>query len=207
MEIVKPSFNFESDIDGDKILQKIEFFARNCYKNEGKITPDSAKNFVKARLSQKPPHEGILEHIIVSIRIICDRGISHELVRHRIGSYLQESTRYCNYQKKGLQFIEPFFFVDDPIRYMMWVKAMNNAEKSYNDLVDAGSSPQEARSVLPNSLKTDVIVTYNLRQWKHFFRLRCPKGVHPQMREITIPLLEEFKKKIPIVFDDLEFQF
>lgn len=204
MQVVKPQFIFEDEIDGEKILRNLERYARTCYKSEAKITPDSAKEFI-ARL-MKVGHESVIEHEKVTVRIICDRGITHEIVRHRLASYSQESTRYCDYHKKGeIQVIEPFFFVNQPERYKIWQEAIEASERTYNQLRGLGVTPQEARSVLPNSLKTEIVVTYNLREWRHFFKLRCSPAAHPQMREITIPLLKEFKKKIPVIFDDLIF--
>lgn len=202
MEIKKPSFIIEDKINGLQILKNIERYGRVCYKSENKITKDSAKKFVSMLI--KLGHESVLEHEKITVRIICDRGISHEIVRHRIASYSQESTRYCNYQTKGFQVIEPFFFKKDKEKYKIWLEAMQACEKAYNQLLEKGASPQEARTVLPHSLKTEIIVTYNLREWRHFFKMRCSKFAHPQMREITIPLLKRFQKLIPVVFDDLK---
>lgn len=201
MEIIKPCFVVESEIDGELILKNIERYGRTCYKSECRITKDSARRFVEMIL--KSGHESVIEHEKVTVRVICDRGVTHEIVRHRIASYSQESTRYCNYKSRGAQVIEPFFFVGDDKKYQIWLAAMKFCEDSYNALIEAGASPQEARSVLPNSLKTEIVITYNLREWRHFFRLRCSKRAHPQMREISIPLLREFKRRIPIIFDDI----
>jgi thymidylate synthase (FAD) len=202
MEIIEPSYIIEGDIDGDSILKSIERTGRTCYKSEDKITPDSAKRFVTGIL--KSGHESVIEHEKITVRIICDRGVSHELVRHRIGSYSQESTRYVNYTKKGIQFIRPCFFVGGSIEYKQWCYVMTQAELVYNDLISLGAKPEEARSVLPNSTKTEIVVTFNLREWRHFFKLRTSRKAHPQMREITIPLLHEFKSRIPVIFDDIE---
>jgi len=201
MEIIKPYFIIEDKIDGEQILKNLERYGRTCYKSESKITTDSAKSFIAKILASG--HESVIEHEKITVRVICDRGVSHEIVRHRIASYSQESTRYCNYKSRGVQVIEPFFFVGDENKYQIWLDAMNACEKAYNALIEAGATPQEARSVLPNSLKTEIVITYNLREWRHFFKLRCSKRVHPQMREITIPLLREFKRRIPIIFDDI----
>jgi thymidylate synthase (FAD) len=202
MEIIKPYFVIEDEIDGEQILKNLERYGRTCYKSEDKITPDSARKFVAAIL--KSGHESVIEHEKVTVRVICDRGVSHEIVRHRIASYSQESTRYCNYQSRGIQVIKPFFFVTgDDNKYKIWLNTMYACEEAYNALIQAGASPQEARSVLPNSLKTEIVITYNLREWRHFFKLRCAKKAHPQMREITIPLLREFQRWIPVIFDDI----
>lgn len=206
MEIIKPYFIIEDQIDGKKILKNLERYGRVCYKSEDKITVDSAANFIKMLL--KSGHESVIEHEKITVRIICDRGVSHEIVRHRVASYSQESTRYCNYASGGkagaIKLIKPLFFKKDKAKYETWKKAMDGAEKAYNKLIKMGATPQEARSVLPNSLKTEIVVTYNLRQWRHFFRLRCSERAHPQMREVAVPLLKEFQKLIPVLFDDFK---
>ncbi len=201
MEIVKPYFIIEDNVDGEQILRNLERYGRTCYKSEDKITPDSARKFVVSILASG--HESVIEHEKVTVRVICDRGVTHEIVRHRIASYSQESTRYCNYKSRGIQVIEPFFFVGDDPKYQIWLKAMHACEEAYNALIEAGATPQEARSVLPNSLKTEIVITYNLREWRLFFKQRCSKRAHPQMREVTIPLLREFQLRIPVIFDDI----
>jgi thymidylate synthase (FAD) len=201
MQIVKAGFVIESPVDGVGILKNIERFARTCYKSKHKITEDSCYDFVR-RLLQVRHHYGILEHQIVTVRFICDRGISHELVRHRMASYLQESTRYCDYRKAGeIQVIKPRGLEGDALA--CWGNAMRYAEECYNALRLQGVSPQIARSVLPNSLKTEVVATMNLRSWWNFFYLRTAVGAHPQMRELAVPLLAEFRKLIPVVFEEV----
>ncbi|KKU94686.1 MAG: Thymidylate synthase, flavin-dependent [Parcubacteria group bacterium GW2011_GWA1_48_11b] len=201
MKILKSHFVIEDNIDGERILKNLERYGRTCYKSEDRITAGSARKFIAAIL--KSGHESVIEHEKVTVRIICDRGVTHEIVRHRVASYSQESTRYCNYRSRGIQVIEPFFFVGNEQKYQIWLNAMSACEKAYNDLIATGASPQEARSVLPNSLKTEIIITYNLREWRHFFKLRCSKRAHPQMREIAVPLLKEFQQQIPVIFDDI----
>lgn len=204
MRIIPATFIIQSNIDGDYMLKQIELAGRTAYKSEDKITQDSAKDFVKMILSRG--HESVLEHQFVTVRVICDRGVSHEIVRHRLASYTQESTRYCNYTKgkfgNELTTIKPCFFEGE--KYEIWRNAMEDAETHYNNLIKAGATPQEARSVLPNSLKTEIVITMNLREWRHFFTLRTSKAAHPQMREIAIPMLKEFKKLIPVIFEDIE---
>lgn len=200
MRIIEPSFTIE-EVDGEKILRAIELAGRTCYKSEDRITPDSARKFVAGII--KSGHESVIEHEKVTVRIICDHGVTHELVRHRIASFSQESTRYCNYGASGITVIKPLFFGKNTEKYEIWLESMYCCERTYNKLIALGASPQEARSVLPNSLKTEIVVTFNLREWRHFFRLRCSKKAHPQMREIAILLLREFKRLIPIVFDDI----
>ena len=206
MKIVEPSFEILDKVDGMEMLRKIEMCGRVCYKSESRITKDSAQKFVQYILNSG--HESVLEHEKVTVRIVCDRGISHEIVRHRIASYSQESTRYCNYSKDGfgneLTFIRPFFWKDNRQQMTNWERSMADMEHDYIQAIQAGATPQEARSILPNSLKTEIIVTMNLREWRHFFRLRTSNKAHPQMREISIPLFDTFKTLIPIVFDDIK---
>jgi thymidylate synthase (FAD) len=201
MEIIKPSFIIEDAVDGEKILRNLERYGRTCYKSDAKITSDSARKFVASIITSG--HESVIEHEKVTVRVICDRGVTHEIVRHRIASYSQESTRYCNYKTRGIQLIEPFFFSKNSNNYKTWLKAMKSSEKAYNTLIEGGATPQEARSVLPNSLKTEIVITYNLREWRLFFKLRCAKRAHPQMREIVIQMLHKFQEIIPVIFDDI----
>ena len=205
MRTIQAHFIIQSQVDGDYILKQIELAGRTAYKSEDKITPDSAKDFVK--MISGRGHLSVIEHQFVTVRIICDRGVSHEIVRHRLASYTQESTRYCNYTKgkfgSEITVIEPCFWTQDDEKYKVWKQTIEQIEVGYNKLIELGATPQEARSVLPNSLKTEIVMTMNLREWKHFFTLRTSKAAHPQMREVAIPLLKEFQKLIPIVFDDL----
>lgn len=211
MKIIKPSVIILDEINGEEILKKIEKAGRTCYKSEDRITVDSAKQFVRFIIEHG--HETVLEHEKITVRVICDRGVSHEIVRHRIASYSQESTRYCNYSKDKfgheITVIDPCFWKSesgkDQQKYEIWEKAMQEAEKAYMKLLESGATPQETRSVLPNSLKTEIVMTMNLREWRHFFKLRTPIAVHPQMLEIARPLLDEFKKRIQIVFDDISY--
>lgn len=156
----------------------------------------------------KSNHMAMLEHYSFSVKFICDRGVSHEIVRHRVASYAQESTRYCNYNKSGdVAFIRPVFFAEDTPEMDNWLESCMRAEKTYNYLISEGRTPQEARSVLPNSLKTEVVMTANLREWRHFLSLRACGSTgkpHPQMLEVAVPLLKELRERVPVVFDDLE---
>jgi thymidylate synthase (FAD) len=203
--IIRPSFTIETELDGARILREIERYARNCYKSEAKIGDfESTKMFV-GKLLHTLKHEGILDHHVITVRVICDRGVSHEIVRHRIAAYLQESTRYCDYAKAGQIGVIDIGEHMTPDQLEAWLTAMIQSEQSYNRLRELGCAPQIARSVLPNSLKTEIIMSLNLRSWRNFFRLRaCNAGAHPQMREIAIPLLREFKARLPVLFDDLE---
>ena len=218
MKIIKPSYEILTPISdgGIKELQHIEKIGRVCYKSEDRITDDgeSAKKFVKMLISNG--HEAMIEHSSLSVKFVVDRGVSHELVRHRIASFAQESTRYCNYSKdkfgNEITVILPCFFdtgmgiLSNSLVYQEWKLACECAEERYFNLLKMGATPQQARTVLPNSLKTEITVTANYREWRNFFKLRTAEAAHPQMREITIPLLKELKTLIPIIFDDIEVE-
>ena len=208
MQAIKPYTQIYKDFDGQKVLQKIEAAARTCYKSEGKIQEGSAAKLVAGLI--KSGHEAMLEHASVTVKFVVDRGISHELVRHRLASFAQESTRYCNYSKDDFG-SEITFIIPDYLEYKsegwnIWKESMKQAEDAYFKMLDFGLSPQQARAVLPNSLKTEVVMTANLREWRHFFKLRALGTTgkpHPQMLEVAVPLLEDMKNLIPVVFDDL----
>lgn len=205
MQIVKAGYEILDPLNGEEILKKIERVARVCYKSEDLIGEGTAERMVRSLI--KRGHEAMLEHFSFSVKFIVDRGVSHEIVRHRVASFAQESTRYCNYGKSGdVTFIEPLFFEDGTLNYMMWKESMEEAEESYLALLSNGATPQEARAVLPNSLKTEIVMTANLREWRHFLKLRAVGTTgkpHPQMSEVAVPLLKELQEKIPVVFEDL----
>ena len=205
MKVIKPSFEILTSIDRTAILKQIERVARTCYKSEDAITEKSAPKMVGALIKRQ--HLAMIEHFSISVKFICDRGVSHEIVRHRVASYAQESTRYCNYSsgKHGneITVIEPLFFEPNTPEYAAWYAACEFSEKVYMDLLMMGKTPQEARSVLPNSLKTEIVVTMNLREWIHFFNLRAlgtTGAPHPQMKESALPVLKAFADKLPEVF-------
>lgn len=206
MKVIEPKVEFISVIDGRTILKQIEQCGRVCYKSEDNIAAGTAEKFVANII--KRGHEAVLEHFSFSVKFTCDRGVSHEIVRHRVASYCQESTRYCNYanDKFGSEItvIKPLYLEPGTLGYDAWFMACQTAEGAYFDLLDWGCSPQEARAVLPNSLKTEIIMTANLREYRHFFKLRCAKAAHPQMREVANMLLEMCKEQIPVVFDDIK---
>lgn len=205
MKIIEPSFSFMHIPDGEFILQHLELAARTCYKSEDKASPESARNLLSriVRLG----HDSVLEHIAISVRIVCDRGVTHELVRHRLCSFSQESTRYANYAQdkfgSEITVIRPFFWSEAGSQYALWREAMQSCEDAYLRLIAAGATAQEARSVLPNSLKTEIVTTANVREWRHIFKLRCDKAAHPQMRQVMLPLLAAFAQRVPLLFDDL----
>ena len=205
MRILAPSSEILTPLDGDAVLRHIELCGRVCYQSEGLMTEDSAERFVRGII--KRGHEAVLEHFSFSVRFVVDRGVSHEIVRHRLASYCQESTRYCNYvnDKFGSEItvIKPYYLEEGSVAFEEWKTACRRAEEAYTWLIQAGYTPQEARAVLPNSLKTELIMTANLREWRHFFRLRTASAAHPQMREVTVPLLREVQRRIPVVFEDI----
>lgn len=206
MKIINPSFEILDTIVPETIIKNIESYARVCYKSENASTEDSADRFLRRLI--KSGHESVIEHEKITVKIICDRGVTHEIVRHRIASYSQESTRYCNYAQdkfgKELTFIKPCFWDNDSEAFNIWREQMEIVEKNYINMIEIGASPEQARSILPNSLKTEIVVTMNLREWRHFFKLRTSKRAHPQMREIAIPIFEKMCKLLPAIFDDIQ---
>lgn len=205
MKIIKPYYEFVGGLNVEEILKKIEMCGRVCYKSEDKITEDSAVRFVKGIISRG--HGSVLEHAGFTVKFIMDRGVSHEIVRHRIASFSQESTRYVNYANgkfgSEITVIEPCFFEAGSERYNIWKASCEAAEHAYFELLKAGCAPEEARSVLPNSLKTELIVTANIREWRHILSLRAARAAHPQARELMGRLLQELKQKASALFDDL----
>ena len=208
MKIIKPSFEIMTPINGDEILKHIEKVGRVCYKSEDKITEDSAKRFVN--MIVKNGHEAVIEHFNITVKFVTDRGISHEIVRHRIASYAQESTRYCNYSNdkfsNELTFVLPSEIEEDSYEYEIWKDDCGYIEDDYMALTNSGTKPQTARSILPTCLKTEIVMTTNLREWRHFLKLRTSKAAHPDIRILAIGLLKQFKEMIPIVFDDIEVE-
>ena len=183
--------------------KQIEFAGRTCYKSEDKITKDSAAKFCLQMRDRG--HHAMLEHAVASFRIITDRGITHEIVRHRLASYAQESTRYCNYA--GDKFGKECSFIKPPglttAELSVWKLSCISAEDNYFNLLRLGVSPQIARSVLPNCLKTEIVMMANLREWRHFIKLRASKAAHPQIRPIAKIILEILMQHAPNVFSDL----
>lgn len=215
MELIRPSVEIiPCEINGDEILKQIEKIGRVCYKSEDKITDNSAQTFVKKIINSG--HHSVIEHINISVKFIIDRGISHELVRHRIGSYSQESTRYCSYDKH-VKFIIPCWLDLQPGIYEIpevmeikseeeqnWAYMIHNAERNYHILLEKFHwKPGFARSVLPNALKTEIVSTFNLREWRHVLNLRCAESAHEQINEVMFQLLDIFNINIPVVFEDL----
>ena len=212
MKVINASTEILTNISegGIEELKLIESAGRTCYKSNARISDDgsSAKGFVRNIIANG--HEAMLEHSTLSVKFIVDRGITHELVRHRLFSFAQESTRYCNYagDKFGneITVIKPCYWEEDSEAFANWKRAMLFAEEYYFRLIRNGATPQEARAVLPNSLKSEIIVSGNYREWRHFFNLRAVEvtgKVHPQMKEVSVPLLRKVCSKLPVVFDDI----
>jgi thymidylate synthase (FAD) len=233
MKLINPFYQI-LDLDfGHEYLARIERAGRTCYKSEGDITGDSAEKFVAMLINRG--HESVLEHEKLSVLFVCDRGVSHEIVRHRLASFSQESTRYCNYAKdrfgNELTFIIPCWLGLSEGNYLLledngiydtpdgvttfqkllkgglyhYLRSLSESEISYFNLIHEGWTPQQARSVLPNSLKTEIVVTANFREWRTIFKQRTSTAAHPQMRQLMCPLLDELKKSIPVIFDDIKY--
>lgn len=184
-------------------LECIESAGRTCYKSEDKITPGSAEKF--ARMLMKSGHESVIEHVVAGVRFITNRGVTHELVRHRLAAYSQESTRYVNYGGEEMAFIRPVWWEQStPQQKGHFEQACKDAERHYNALLSLGWKPQEAREVLPNALKTEIVITANLREWRHIFRLRTSKAAHPQIRVLMRDCLKGFQQQIPVLFDNMQ---
>lgn len=200
MNLITPKYEILSKINREEILKNLEIAGRTCYKSEDKMNEESATKFIN--MIVKRGHMSVIEHEKVSVKFYCDRGVSHELVRHRIGSYSQESTRYCNYStgKKGLNFVDMKHHFKNPKSIDLWLESLIYVEKVYNKMIEYGEQPQIARSVLPNCLKTEIVATFNLREWLLVFTQRCSAAAHPQMRELMIPLQKEFQKLLPEIY-------
>ena len=205
MKIIKPGFEILDVMNGEAVLKKIEEIARVCYKSEDKICDGSAERMVRSLI--RSGHEAMIEHYSFSVKFIVDRGISHEIVRHRLCSFAQESTRYVNYTKekygKEITVIKPPYLNRGTVGFYNWTRWCMIAEDAYFTLIEQGCTPEQARAVLPTSTKTELVVTTNLREWRNIFKLRCSKKAHPQIREVMLPLLDKLHNKIPVVFDDI----
>lgn len=204
--IVEPSWEVLTPLDGNRILKSIETVGRTCYQSYDKATEDSCYRFVQMLIRRG--HEAMIEHESITVRFVVDRAIQNEMVRHRLSSYAVESTRYCNYslERNGssIHVILPPQIKKGTREYDLWMDAMQTSSDMYFELIKT-ERPEVARSVLPLALKTEIVMTANLRQWRNVFRLRCDKAAHPQMRQIMLPLLSYLKKQVPVVFDDLDY--
>lgn len=206
MKIIQPKAEIITPLDGREILAHIEKVGRVCYKSEHNITEDSAEKFVAGIIRRG--HEAVIEHYNITVKFTTDRGISHEIVRHRIASYAQESTRYCNYSRDRfsgeIAVICPSDIKEGSQAYQDWIRAMEAAEKYYFALLADGCKPQTARAVLPTCTKTEIMATMNLREWRHFLKLRTDEAAHPDIRILALDLLEQFRERIPVIFDDIQ---
>ena len=210
MQVVEPSFEILTDIslNGEKELRFIAGIARTCYKSTAKTDDiEEVKKFVKGLIKRK--HLAMIEHSSLTVKFICDRGISHEIVRHRLASFAQESTRWCNYSKDkfgGITVVKPE--LPDEAAYIRWKRSCEKAEEIYFTLTKEYDVPaQQARSVLPTCLKTELVMSTNYREWRHFFELRTAADAHPQVRKLATALLLELSNRIPVIFDDLAAKF
>ena len=207
MRIIEPSVELMKDFDGEEIMKFIEKCGRVCYKSEKNITDDSAEKFIRNII--KRGHETVLEHFSCTFKIICDRGVMAELTRHRLASFSVESTRFNDYSSEKfdgeLTFIKPCFWQEKeiPENLAYWKNIVRTLEKNYNAMRYNKVPPEQARAILPNSLKTEIVMTANLREWRHILQLRCDKKAHPQMREVAFMILKILKEKLPIVFEDI----
>ncbi|MCB2189958.1 MAG: FAD-dependent thymidylate synthase [Deltaproteobacteria bacterium] len=205
MKVIAPYYEILFLPDREQVLALVEAAGRTCYKSEHLISSDSAPEFVKRIVASG--HHSVIEHANLSVRFVCDRGVTHELVRHRLAAYSQESTRYANYAQdrfgSQITIIKPMFWAEDSAAYHLWEKAMAQTEEAYLELLSGGAKPQEARAVLPNSLKTEIVMTANLREWRHVLGLRSSKAAHPQIRQIMLPLMGELGERLPEFFADL----
>lgn len=188
----------------------IERAARTCYRSEDKITEDGSSDQKIKEMLITLGHTAMLEHSALSVEFTTDRAIANELERHRLCSFAQESTRYCNYSKdkfgNELAFVKPEWVSDCMFGSNLWLSTCNMAERYYKALLTNGLKPEDARCVLPLCLATKLVMTTNYAEWRHILKLRTAKGAHPQMRALMIPLLEELRETIPVIFDDIKVE-
>lgn len=211
VKLIEPSVEIVSDVDGDKILKHIELCARNCYKSEGNITEDTSSAIKMIGKLIELDHTAMIEHFSITARLICDVGVYKDLTRHRHCSFAIESTRYCNYSKgkfgNELTFIKPCNMDETKGIYHTWLKTMKDIENAYMQMSELGALPDQLRMILPHSTAASVIMTANMRELRHMFKLRCAKQAHPSVRQVMLMLLKEVHSKIPVLFDDLYEQF
>lgn len=195
MRIVKPRVSIESNISYAETLRIVENATRVCYKSEDKIKEGSAEKLIKGVIKAK--HFGCIEHVSLTVKFICDRACSHQLVRHRLMSFNQKSQRYC--KEDNLEVIKPEGLKNTSI----WLESCRQAENAYAELIRRGEKPEVARGVLPNSTATEIYATANLREWRHFFELRCDRTAQKDIRMLALELLCQMFEKYPVFFEDL----
>ena len=207
MKLIKSYIELEHHLPYDEMIQVIENAARTCYKSEDKIKEGSGINLIKKCI--KKNHDSVLEHCNIGVRIICDRGVSHELVRHRIGvAFSQESTRYVKYNSDNITFIHPWWWNDFSIdkleeKRLLFLDSVKHSELTYIQMLELGMSAQAARAVLPNALKTEIYMTANIREWRHILKLRTSVKAHPDIIYVMNLIKEKFIKNFPVFFEDL----
>lgn len=206
MKIIEPKIEIEK-VDYNQIMKNLERACRTCYRSEDKITAESHKTLLKNCVNRG--HESILEHEKITIRMICDIGVYKDLTRHRHASFSIESTRYCNYGKdkfdNEIKFIEPVNIEKDTDLYKEWKKSLEEMEKHYLNMTELGATPDQMRMILPHSTAAVVTMTANIREWKHILSLRCTKHAHPAVEQVMIPVLIHFKKNMPEIFENIEY--
>ncbi len=208
VKIVPDAIEILTPIDAQSILKHLELCIRNCYKSEDKIEPGSAEKMIRKIIELK--HEAMLEHFAITVRLITDIGVYKDLTRHRIASFAIESTRYCNYSKgkfgSEITVMEPPELIPGTEAYQTWFKCMQDIETAYNTLAAQGYKADVCRMLLPHSTRASVIMTANLREWRHIFKLRTAKAAHPTVQRVMKKLLASFKEQLPIIFDDIEIE-
>ena len=195
MRIIKPSVSIESNISYEEALRIVENATRVCYKSEDKIKEGSAEKLIRGIIKAK--HFGCIEHVSLTVKFICDRACSHQLVRHRLMSFNQKSQRYC--KEDNLEVIKP----EGLENTSLWLESCRQAENAYAELIRRGEKPEVARGVLPNSTATEIYATANLREWRHFFELRCDRTAQKDIRMLALELLCQMFEKYPVFFEDL----
>ncbi len=200
MQIIEPSVELVDRVDALRIMRKLERIGRVCYNSEDKITDDSHIDFLRGVISRG--HESVVEHESITVKFVTNRAITHEMVRHRLASYTQVSTRYVNYKNSDMEFCNPMIKVGSML-HKLWCDSMTEAESKYKDMIEIGAAPQIARGVLGNSLAATIFMTANIREWRHVFKLRCAPSAHPEIRLIMIPLLRQLHQLMPVLFEDL----
>lgn len=207
VKIIEPHYEIMTPIDGKVILKHLELCARNCYKSEGSITEESAEKMIKKIIELK--HEAMIEHFSISVKFTTDLSFYKDVTRHRVASFAIESTRYCMYAKEKfgseLTVTKPCNIIEGTPEYAEWLRCMQDIERAYLAMAALGCKPDQCRMLLPHSVKADVILTANLREWRHIIKLRAAKAAHPCIQELMKPLLKEFSEKIPVIFDDLKY--
>ena len=195
MRIIKPSVSIESNISYEEALRIVENATRVCYKSEDKIKEGSAEKLIRGIIKAK--HFGCIEHVSLTVKFICDRACSHQLVRHRLMSFNQKSQRYC--KEDNLEVIKP----EGLENTSLWLESCRQAENAYAEMIRRGEKPEVARGVLPNSTATEIYATANLREWRHFFELRCHRTAQRDIRMLALELLCQMFEKYPVFFEDL----